>query len=113
MKASRQPREDEEINIDLPASISERTSTWLLVKGPTSKFCDDPWYTTIEMLIEANNVQQKNTAYWYDVLEESCRDPLGNGGGPPLLRPVPPSYLGMTYSRKVNWRHADLGEDTQ
>ena len=101
VKASRQPREDEEINIDLPAHFvyHRENKHWRLVKGPTSKFFDNPWYTTIQMLIEANIVQQTNTAYWYDVLEESCRDPLGDGGGPPLLRLVPPSYLGMTYSK--------------
>ena len=101
VKASRQPREDEEINIDLPAYFvyQRENKHWLPVKGPTSKFFDDPWYTTIEILIEANSVQQKNTAYWYDVQEESCRDHLGDGGGPPLLRLVPPSYLGMTYSK--------------
>ena len=93
--------EDKEINIDLPAYFvyQRENKHWLLVKGPTSKFYDDPWYTTMEMLIEANSVQQKNMAYWCDVLEESCRDPLGDGGGPPLLELMPPSYLGMTYSK--------------
>ena len=101
VKAARQPREDEEINIDLPAYFlyQRENKHWLLVKGPTSKFYDDPWYTTMERLIETNSVQQTNTAYWYDTLEESYRDPLGDGGGPPLLRLVPPSYLGMTYSK--------------
>ena len=101
VKAARQPREDEEISIDLPAYFvyQRENKHWLLVKGPTSKFYDDPWYTTMERLIETHSVQQTNTVYWYDTLEESCRDPLGDGGGPPLLRLVPPSYLGMTYSK--------------
>ena len=101
VKALRQPREDEEINIDLPAYFvfMRENKHWLLVKGPTSKFFDDLWYTIIETLIETSSVQQKNTAYWYDVLEKSCRDPLGDGGGPPLLRLVPPSYLGMAYAK--------------
>ena len=91
VEASRQPREDEEINIDLPAYVvyTRENKHWLLVKGPTSKLFDYLWYTTIEMLIETHSVQQTNTAYWYDVLEKSCRGPLGDGGGPPLLRLVP------------------------
>ena len=101
VKATRQPREDEEININLPAFFvyHRENKHWLLIKGPTSKFYDDPWCSNIEMLIGATGVQQTNTAYWYDVLEESCWDPLGEGWGPPLLRLVPPSYLGMTYSK--------------
>ena len=66
--------------------LSAREQALATSQRATSKFYDDPWYTTKEMLIEANSVQQKNTAYWYDVLEESCRDPLGDGGGPSLLR---------------------------
>ena len=41
-------------------------------------------------------VRQTNMAYWYDVLEKSCQDLLGFGGGPPLLRFVLPSYFGKT-----------------
>ena len=45
VKASRQPREDEEINIDFPAYFVyiRESKHWLLVKGPTSNFFDDPW----------------------------------------------------------------------
>ena len=106
LKATRQPREDEEINIDLPAFVYHRENKHcLLIKGPTSKFYDDQWYSNIEILIGATGVQQTNKAYWDDVLADSCRDPLGEGGGPPLLRLVPPSYHGKTYSRL-------MGEDT-
>ena len=53
VKASRQPREDIEINIDLPAYFfyTRENKHRLLVKGPTSKLFDDLWYTTIETLI--------------------------------------------------------------
>ena len=53
----------------------------------------------METLKSSTGVQQ--TAYWYDILEQSCLDPLGEGGGPPLLWLVPPSYLGKTYSKQV------------
>ena len=45
VKATRQSREDEEINIDLPAFFVYHWENkhWLLIKGPTSKFYDDPW----------------------------------------------------------------------
>ena len=90
IKATRIPREDEEINIDLPVFFvyQKENRHWLQIKGPTSKFYDDPWYSNIEMLMAANGVRQTNTAHWYDVLEKSCQDPLGVGGGPPLLRLV-------------------------
>ena len=99
IKATRLPREDEELNIDLPVFFvyQKENNHWLQTKGPTSKFCDDPWYSNIEMLMGATGVRQTNTAHWYDVLEKSCQDPLGVGGGPPLLRLVPPSYFGKTY----------------
>ena len=99
IKATRIPREDEELNIDLPVFFvyQKENRHRLQIKGPTSKFYDDPWYSNIEMLMAANGMRQTNTAHWYDVLEKSCQDPLGVGGGPPLLRLVPPSYLGKTY----------------
>ena len=102
IKATRQPRKDEELKTKIfqySSSTTKKTSTGYKSRGATSKFYDDPWHTNIEMLIGATGVQETNTAYWYDVLEESCRDPLGEDGGPPLLRFVPPSYLGMTYSK--------------
>ena len=74
--------------IDMPIGY------WLLIKGPTSKNNDEPWYNNIEMLLGATGAQQTNKAYWHDVLEQSCV-----GGGSPLLRLVPPSYLGKTYSK--------------
>ena len=62
VKASGQPREDKEINIDLPAYfVFHREKKHWLIKGPTSNFFDDPWYTTIEMRIKANSIQQTNT----------------------------------------------------
>ena len=99
IKATRLPREDEELNIDLPVFFvyQKENNHWLQIKGPTSKFYDDLWYPNIEMLMGATGVRQTNTAHWYDVLEKSCQDPLGVGGGPPLLPLVLPSYFGKTY----------------
>ena len=91
---------------------------WLQIKGPTSKFYDDPWYSNIEMLMGATGVRQTNTAHWYDVLEKSCQDPLGVGWGPPLLRLVPISWqdllsrsTGGTRTR-VRTPKKPKGEDT-
>ena len=63
VKATRQPREDEEINIDLPAYFvyHRENKHWLLITGPTSNY-DEPWYNDIEMLIGATGAQQTNTA---------------------------------------------------
>ena len=98
-KAARLPRDDEEINVDLPVYFVYHRDNkhWTLIKGPTSKFYDEVWYEYIEQLYK-RGTKQRNSAYWYDTLEKSCSDPLGGGGGPPLLRLVPLSYLGMTYS---------------
>ena len=106
VKATRQPREDEEINIDLLAYFiyHRENKHWLLIKGPTSKYYGEPWYNNIKMLLTATGVQQTNTAYWYDVLEQSCVDPIEEGGGQPFFQLVSPGYLG---------KKADLGEDTQ
>ena len=53
IKATRLPREDKELNIDLPVFFvyQKENKHWLQIKGPTSKFYDDPWYTNIEMLM--------------------------------------------------------------
>ena len=73
IKATRLPREDEELNIDLPVFFvyQKENKHWSQIKGSTSKFYDDPWYTNIEMLMGATGVRQTNMAYWYDVLEKS------------------------------------------
>ena len=96
IKATRLPWEDKELNIDLPVFFvyQKENKHWLQIKGPTSKFYDDLWYSNIEMLMGETSVRQTNMAHWYDVLEKSCQDPLGVGGGPTLL--VPPSYFGKT-----------------
>ena len=39
-------------------------------------YYDEPWYSNIEMLKSKTGVKQSNTAYWYDVLEQSWLDPL-------------------------------------
>ena len=97
-KAARLSRDDEEIKVDLPVYfVYHRDKHWTLIKVPTSKFYDEVRYEYIEQLYK-RGTKQLNSAYWYDTLEKSCSDPLGGGGGPPLLCLVLPSYLGMTYS---------------
>ena len=98
-KAQRLPRDDEEINVDLPVYFvfHRDNQHWTLIKGPTSKYYEEIWYEHIEELYK-RGVKQRNSAYWYDILEQSCSDPLGGGVGPPLIRLVLPSYLGTTYS---------------
>ena len=60
IKAIRLPREDEELNIDLPVFFvfQKENKHWLQIKGPTSKFYDDPWYSNIEMLMGATGVSR-------------------------------------------------------
>ena len=60
IKAIRLPSEDEELNIDLPVFFvyQKENNHWLQIKGPTSKFYDDPWYFNIEMLMGATGVKQ-------------------------------------------------------
>ena len=98
-KDQRLPRDDEEINVDLPVYFvfHRDNQHWTLIKGPTSKYYEEIWYEYIEELYK-RGVKQRNSAYWYDILEQSCSDPLGGCGGPPLIRLVPPSYLSTTYS---------------
>ena len=45
-KAQRLPRDDEEINVDLPVYFVYHRDNqhWTLIKGPTSKFYDEVWY---------------------------------------------------------------------
>ena len=58
IKATTLPREDDELNIDLPVFFvyHKENKHWLQIKGPTRKFYDDPWYTNIEMLMGATGV---------------------------------------------------------
>ena len=79
-KAQRLPRDDEEINVDLPVYFVYHRDNqhWTLIKGPTSKFYDEVWYDYIEELYKRVTKQRKS-AYWYDTLEQSCSDPLGGG----------------------------------
>ena len=53
-------------------------------------FHDEGWYEYIEQLYK-RGTEQSNSVYWYDVLQQSCSDRLGEGGESSLLRPVPPS----------------------
>ena len=48
---------------------------WTLVKGPTSKYHDECWYSYIEMLAERGS-KQNNTVYCFEILEKSCSDPF-------------------------------------
>ena len=76
IKAQRIPEEDE-MNIDLPDYFLHRTwqKDWLL-KGPTSKYQHEEFYTKVEELAKSGK-QQKNIISWFGFLECSCSDPRG------------------------------------
>ena len=66
-KPQRLPRDDEEINVDLPVYFvfHRDNQHWTLTMGPTSKFYDEIWYEHIEELYK-RGAKQRNSAYWYD-----------------------------------------------
>ena len=77
IKAQINPEEDE-MNIDLPAYFLHRPwmKDWLLIKGPTSKYHHEEFYTKMEELAESGK-SQKNIISWFGFLERSCGDPSG------------------------------------
>ena len=64
-KAQQLPRDDEEINVNLPVYLvfHRDNQHWTLIKGPTSKFYHEIWYKYIEELYK-RGVKQRNSAYW-------------------------------------------------
>ena len=76
IKAQRIPEEDE-MNIDLPAYFLHRPwmKDWLLIKGPTSKYHHEEFYTKTE--VAESGKSQKNIISWFGFLERSCGDPSG------------------------------------
>ena len=47
VKAQRLPRPDETLNVDLPVLIMFHLEheNWYFIKGPTSKLCNEEYYT--------------------------------------------------------------------
>ena len=84
VKANRLHRDDEDFNVDLPAFFVYHRDNqhWSLIKRPTSKYHNESWYSYIERFAE-RSTKQDITIYWYDILKQSCSDPLGGGRGPP------------------------------
>ena len=76
IKAQRIP--EDEMNIDLPAYFLHRTwkKDWLFIKGPTSKYHHEEFYTKVEELAKSGK-PQKNIISWFGFLERSCDDPTG------------------------------------
>ena len=62
IKAQRLPREEEEMNIDLPAYFLHRPwkQDWLFIKGPTSKYYHEEFYNKMEELAESGKSQSKH-----------------------------------------------------
>ena len=78
IKAQRIPEENETMNIDLPAYFLHRTrkKDWLFIKGPTSKYHHEEFYTKVEELAKSGK-PQTNIISWFGFLERSCGDPRG------------------------------------
>ena len=78
IKAQRIPEEDEKMNIDLPAYFLHRTwkKDWLFIKGPTSKYHHEEFYTKMEELAKSGK-PQTNIISWFGFLERSCGDARG------------------------------------
>ena len=78
IKAQRIPEEDEKMNIDLPAYFLHRTweKYWLFIKGPTSKYHHEEFYTKMEEQAKSGK-PQTNIISWFGFLERSCGDPRG------------------------------------
>ena len=114
IEATWQPREGEDIRNDLLAFFIYHWENKILDfhQGAKNKYYDGPWYSYKEMLKCSTGIQQTNTAYWYNILEQSCLVHLREGKGPSLLRLVPPSYIGKTNSVKLVVRGPGWGHPT-
>ena len=78
IKAQRLLREEEEMNIDLPAYFLHRPwkQDWLFIKGPTSKYYHEEFYNKMEELAESGK-SQSNIISWFCFVERACSDPSG------------------------------------
>ena len=78
IKAQRLPREEDEMNIDLPAYFLHRPwkQDWLFIKGPTSKYFHEEFYNKMEELAESGK-SQLNIISWFGFLERTGSDPSG------------------------------------
>ena len=102
-------RDDEEINVDVPTSFLHQPwkKNWLLIKGPTSKYYVNVFYTALEKVTTGR--PQKNIIAWLEFLERSCNDPDGKVPFHKIAkddnetRPLEKtSFQAMTYLRHVN-----------
>ena len=78
IKTQRLPREEDEMNIDLPAYFLHRPwkQDWLFIKGPTSKYYHEEFYNKLVELAESGK-SQSNIISWFGFLERACSDPSG------------------------------------
>ena len=89
VKAQRLPRPDETLNVNLPVFFMYHMGDkdWYYIKGPTSKQYHEEYYTAIEKKMETCDMIE-NVFYWYNFLEEACKEPEGTRHK--LHRLVPP-----------------------
>ena len=89
VKAQRLPRPDETLNVNLPVFFMyhKGDKDWYYIKGPTWKQYHEEYYTAIEKKIKTCDMIE-NVFYWYNFLEEACKEPEGTRHK--LHRLVPP-----------------------
>ena len=76
VKVQRLPRPDETVNVDLPVFFMFHMEDWYYIKGPTSEQYHGEYYTAIEKKIETCQMTE-NVFFWYNFLEEACKEPEG------------------------------------
>ena len=90
IRAYRQQREEEAINVDLPAYFIyfiDDEPTWFFAKGPTSKSFYKEHYEDIERHFEKGK-PCGNSVYWYDMLDRSSK---GSDRTAPRIQKISPS----------------------
>ena len=75
IKAQRLQREDEDINVDLPAFFLHQpwAKTCKFIKEPTSKFYVEDFYAAVEKITTGQ--PHLNIMSWFGFLVRSCNDP--------------------------------------
>ena len=90
IRAYRQQREEEAINVDLPVYFIyfiDDEPTWFFAKGPTSKSYYKDHYEDIERRFEKDK-PCGNSVYWYDMLDRSSK---GSDRTAPRIQKISPS----------------------